>query len=96
MQKKSYDLPKPETDQTTNSTPIEENQSANGSNIQTSTTLKPKDPQELVNLENKNQTNSTEKSSTQKLESPTLNSTTYATTIYTTKEATVQNVTSSK
>ena len=89
-------MPKPETEPTTNSTPIEENQGTKESNIQTSTSLKPRDPQELVNLENKNQTNSTEKSSTKKLESPTLNSTTYTTTKYTTTEATVQNVTSSK
>ena len=89
-------MTKPETEPTTNSTPIEENQGTKGSNIQTSTSLKPRDPQELVNLENENQTNSTDKTSTQKLESPTLNSTTYATTKYTTTEALVQNVTSSK
>ena len=89
-------MPIPETEPTTNSTPIEENQGTKESNIQTSTSLEPRDPQELVNLENKNQTNSTEKASTQKLESPTLNSTTYVTTKFTTTEATVQNVTSSK
>ena len=65
-------MPKSETEPTTNSTPIEENQGTRESDIQTSTSLKPRDPQELVNLENKNQTISTEKTSTQKLESPTL------------------------
>ena len=89
-------MPKPETEPTTNSTPIEENQGTKESNSQTSTSLEPRDPQEILNLENKNQTISTEKTSTQKLESPTLNSTTYVTTKFTTTEATVQNVTSSK
>ena len=89
-------MPEPQTEPTSNSPPIEENQGTKESNIQTSTSLEPRDPQELVNLENKNQTISTEKASTQKLESPTLNSTTYATTKNTTTEAIVQNVTSSK
>ena len=89
-------MPEPQTEPTSNSPSIEENQRTKEINIQTSTSLEPRDPQELVNLDNKNQTISTEKASTQKLESPTLNSTTYTTTKYTTTEATVQNVTSSK
>ena len=88
-------MPEPQTEPTSNSPSIEENQRTKEINIQTSTSLEPRDPQELVNLDNKNQTISTEKASTQKLESP-LRSTTYATTKNTTTEAIVQNVTSSK
>ena len=88
-------MPKPETEHPTNSTPIGGNQDTKERNIPTTTSLKPTDNQELVNLE-KNQTNSTEKPSTPKLESPILSSTTYATTKYATSETLGQNATSSK